>query len=215
MLRALSLSTAILLAGIRPQGYTAYAQQPEGFTVYDPSSLDVSLGSSCIEALSAIINCVPWVQTFTQLSYRGSLELELTDALCSTDCGSSLKTWFDSVATQCAGQTLNGAIPTKFGGFMWAGYNETCIRDPRPPKPYCNGMLNVIEYRSLYADFLSLQTSLTNSPMFLISSLCLAQSSATLATSAVLPRCNLPDTLFTTNSIRSVWSTCMQRAVEK
>jgi len=44
----------------------------------------------------------------------------------------------ESVSTKCAGKTVNGAIPTKHGDYIWAGYNETCVRDPKT-KEYCNG----------------------------------------------------------------------------
>lgn len=75
-----------------------------------------------------------------QLGYRGPLELQLPDAICDADCGSSLKAWYDSVAISCARKTLDGFPPMLYGGYMWAGWNETCVRDPRPPKACCNGI---------------------------------------------------------------------------
>jgi hypothetical protein len=111
------------------------------FVIYDGSTFDDNLGSRCVEALATSIDCDPYVQTFSEPRYHGELDLKQTDSICSSICGSSLKTWFDTVDTQCAGKTVYGAIPVKLGGYMWAGYNETCLRDPRPPRAYCNGTL--------------------------------------------------------------------------
>jgi hypothetical protein len=110
------------------------------FSVHDPSSLDSSVGKSCAEALLAPVNCAPIVQTFQQLSYRTSLDVALTDSICTASCAFSLKSWFDTVSTQCAGKAVGGGIPTRFGGYMWAGFNETCVKDSRPPHTYCNSM---------------------------------------------------------------------------
>lgn len=127
---------AISLITLYLGGHFAQAE----FAIYDGSTFDNSLGASCIEALATSIDCDPYVQTFSEPRYHGELDLELTDSICSAECGSSLKTWFDTVNTQCAGKTVYGAIPVKLGGYMWAGYNETCSREPRPPLAYCNGM---------------------------------------------------------------------------
>jgi hypothetical protein len=109
------------------------------FSIYDASTLlDNTLGEDCIAALTAEIDCTPYVQTFQQLSYRGDLDVDLTNAICTSDCLSSLKSWFDTVSTKCVGKSVSGGIPTRYGGYMYQGYNETCIKDPRPPRAYCN-----------------------------------------------------------------------------
>ncbi|CAD6446758.1 423af4fe-a76d-438d-bdb4-51553e1284f2 [Sclerotinia trifoliorum] len=111
------------------------------FAIYEPDWLDSTLGDACINALSANFNCVEYVQTFMQLRYRTSLEnVTLTDMICTSDCSASLKNWFDSVTANCAGKTLNDGNPTAFGGYMWAGFNETCVKDPRT-KQYCNDIM--------------------------------------------------------------------------
>jgi hypothetical protein len=94
------------------------------FTVYDSSALDASLGESCVEALAATIDCSPFVSTFQQLSYRTDLDVELTDSICTAVCQSSLQSWFNTVSVQCAGKTVSAGVPTRYGGYMWAGYNE-------------------------------------------------------------------------------------------
>jgi hypothetical protein len=113
------------------------------FSIYTTTQLDNSLGAGCTEALTATVDCVPFVKSFTQLSYRSDLDLDLTNSICTAGCTSSLKTWFDSVSASCAGKSIRGAIPTKIGGYMWAGWNETCVKDPKPPRQYCNGKLSI------------------------------------------------------------------------
>ncbi|KAF2731447.1 hypothetical protein EJ04DRAFT_579087 [Polyplosphaeria fusca] len=115
--------------------------RPHAFSIYNGTTLDVTLGDSCANALSVNIDCAGYVQTFMMLSYRGSLEnITLTNEICTSSCSSSLKSWFDAVSQKCVGKTLNDAIPTKFGGYMWAGFNETCVKDPKT-KQYCNDII--------------------------------------------------------------------------
>ncbi|KAH8706873.1 hypothetical protein GQ44DRAFT_753038 [Phaeosphaeriaceae sp. PMI808] len=129
------ISTAVVLIGFIPGTQLVNAE----FTIYDNSTLlDATLGDECRAALTASINCVPYVQTFQQLSYRGDLDVALTDSICTQDCLSSLKAWFDTVSAKCVGKSVSEGIPTRYGGYIWAGYNETCIKDPRPPRAYCN-----------------------------------------------------------------------------
>jgi len=132
MARILYLALGAILSGISPV---------EGaFTLYNSTFLDVTLGEGCISALSSSIECLDYVKLFTQPTYRGSLNNDtLTDLICATGCSASLKSWFDSVAVNCEGKLLNNALPTKFGGYIWAGFNETCLKDP-VTGDYCNGM---------------------------------------------------------------------------
>lgn len=104
------------------------------FSIYEPAYLDDELGDRCIEALTAQIDCSPFVEEFQRLSYRGDLDVELTDSICTADCSFSLKSWFDAVS---------GGIATRYGGYMWAGFNETCVKDPRPPHAYCNSKYRI------------------------------------------------------------------------
>ncbi|KAF2012850.1 carbohydrate-binding module family 50 protein [Aaosphaeria arxii CBS 175.79] len=113
-----------------------------GFTIYERNELDNALGETCISSLAANIDCIDYVRAFMQLKYHSSLEsVQLTDAVCTATCASSLKNYFDSVSGSCTGKSLSGAPPTKFGGYIWAGYNETCVRDPRT-KSYCNDIIS-------------------------------------------------------------------------
>lgn len=131
MARVSFLKSAALMAGL--------SLVKSEFTIHDPKSLDVSLKASCIEAISASIDCHDYVLNFMEPRYRTSIQDKtLTDSICTSDCSASLKGWFDSVTESCAGKTVRGAIPTKFGGYMWAGLNETCVRDLKTGD-YCNG----------------------------------------------------------------------------
>ncbi|KAF2820810.1 hypothetical protein CC86DRAFT_360066 [Ophiobolus disseminans] len=130
--------STVILVGLIQGSRLVNAQ----FTIYDSSTLiDDSLGEDCRAALTATFDCSPVVQTFQELSYRGDLDVALTDSICTQDCLSSLKSWFDSVAVKCAGKSVSEGVPTRYGGYMWAGYNETCVKDPRPPRAYCNNVI--------------------------------------------------------------------------
>jgi hypothetical protein len=130
-----SRSIVAILFGFFPESHFVNAQ----FTIFENSALiDDTLGEQCQAALTARIECTPYVQRFQQLAYRWDLDLELTDAICTQECLTSLKSWFDSVAVNCAGKSVSEGVPTRYGGYMWAGYNETCVKDPRPPRAYCN-----------------------------------------------------------------------------
>ena len=80
----LSLYTRRIVVGLAAWSHAVEAL--DGFSVYDSESLDASLGTKCAEALSARFDCLPYVRSFMQLSYRGPLELELTEAICGADC---------------------------------------------------------------------------------------------------------------------------------
>ena len=72
-------------------------------------------------------------------SYHGSLRnATLTDEVCTETCSASLRTWFDTVVDSCADEDFGDGVPQRFGGYIWAGWNETCIQDPKT-KEYCNG----------------------------------------------------------------------------
>lgn len=43
-----------------------------------------------------------------------------------------------AISSACADKTLHEATPMRIGGFMWEGWNETWVMDPKTKK-YCNG----------------------------------------------------------------------------
>lgn len=136
-------SLAVLFCLATALNSSSGVQAQNIFSVYNAADLDITLGTGCINALANNVACHPFVRTFVHLSYRSSLEnVSLTNEVCSSDCYSSLKSWFDSVTNNCAGKAVSGAVANRLGGYMWAGVNETCVKDPRT-KNYCNGEQNV------------------------------------------------------------------------
>ena len=76
-----------------------------------------------------------------ELAYRGSLRNgALTDDVCSGECLGSLAGWLNEVTARCRSKTVDGSVPHRLGGYPWAGFNETCVRDPRT-RQYCNGII--------------------------------------------------------------------------
>ncbi|KAL4962958.1 pectin lyase-like protein [Aspergillus stella-maris] len=112
-----------------------------GFTVFTPDGLPSSFSEECVNALSATIKCEETVFSFWEPSYHGSLgDIELTDAVCDSSCGDSLSTWFHNAQTYCSGYSLANYPAEMYGGNMWAGWNETCYRDPDTGF-YCNEVI--------------------------------------------------------------------------
>ncbi|KAH6957702.1 hypothetical protein BKA56DRAFT_562250 [Ilyonectria sp. MPI-CAGE-AT-0026] len=117
----------------------------DAFRIYEVADLDnYDVGDACVSALSADIACNPYIQSFMELSYRGSLEnVTLTDEICTATCSASLRKWFNGVSKDCAGKSFgsSNAVLTQYGGNIWAGWNETCIKDPKT-KRYCNDIID-------------------------------------------------------------------------
>ncbi|ETS75311.1 hypothetical protein PFICI_12255 [Pestalotiopsis fici W106-1] len=130
-----SVQAAALLLGVQ----AVFAQ--ESFILYNATKLDITLGTECVDALSAAISCNSYVRTFLQLGWRGSLgDVAFTDSVCSGACSASLKGWFGDVTNRCQGKQLDKSAPNRLGGYLWAGFNETCVKDPRT-KQYCNDII--------------------------------------------------------------------------
>jgi hypothetical protein len=120
---------------------TASERDFPGFTVYTADELPDSFSEDCVTALTAPIKCWDTVFSFHEPSYHGSLgDIEHTDAVCDSGCSESLATWFHNAQKYCAGYSLYDYPPEIYGGNMWAGWNETCYRDPASGS-YCNGKL--------------------------------------------------------------------------
>lgn len=135
-LSALNTSITLDASG---QAVSVNRQVLVGYQIYTQESLEgLDLPSSCKAALSGRIRCDEYTQSFQTLRYRGPLNTTLADAVCDVGCGLSLSNWFRSVTATCAGNKIDGAPATKVGGFIWAGYNETCLKD-QASKQYCNG----------------------------------------------------------------------------
>ncbi|KAL6229037.1 pectate lyase superfamily protein-domain-containing protein [Aspergillus navahoensis] len=115
-----------------------------GFSIYSTSRLEnLDLPPTCKTSLTERFKCDPYVSSMTRLGYHGSLENNtLTDSVCEASCSKSLQQWFNSVERNCAGHNMTlGAPPVIYGARMWAGYNETCLKDEDTGE-YCNAIID-------------------------------------------------------------------------
>ncbi|KAM6526030.1 hypothetical protein FSOLCH5_002161 [Fusarium solani] len=114
-----------------------------GFQVYTENSLrNVRVPDLCKKALSSNIFCNGYVESFQQPSYRGSIgNGTLAASICDEGCADSLATWFTSVETLCQGYNVSQQLPTTPGGRIWAGVNETCVKDSKTGD-YCNDVID-------------------------------------------------------------------------
>jgi hypothetical protein len=112
----------------------------KGFQVYDfRPPIRFELPESCRVALQQPIHCHSAVHSWGSPRYHKALaNRELTDYVCDSTCGRSLQDYYNSVHDACAGHELHGAIPTLRAGWLWAGFNETCLRS-EDGQDYCNG----------------------------------------------------------------------------
>ncbi|OBS26191.1 hypothetical protein FPOA_00132 [Fusarium poae] len=113
-----------------------------GFQVYQADDvLEFEVSSACQTALTRRVLCDSQVDEFAERRYRGALESRnRTDSVCDAGCGESLRSWYEAVVTACKGYTLDEAVPMLLGGNMWAGYNETCLKNDAGD--YCNDVIS-------------------------------------------------------------------------
>ncbi|KAG5654983.1 hypothetical protein KAF25_011014 [Fusarium avenaceum] len=113
-----------------------------GFLIHRPDDvIEFGIPESCQTALTQRVLCDWDVSDFTQPKYRESLESKSkTDLICDTGYRESLRSWFNTVELACRGYTLGGAVPMLWAGYMWAGYNETCLKDSSGK--YCNDVIS-------------------------------------------------------------------------
>lgn len=133
---------ASLLAWVRGPKTIIGRRNFPGYYVWDPvANADYLKGlpGACRASLTRLVKCDRYTEIFLQHSYRGPLHNKtLTDSVCDESCGHSLQNWFDGVATHCQGYNVSLSAPTKLGGQIWSGWNETCLTDPTTGE-YCNG----------------------------------------------------------------------------
>ena len=117
---------------------------PPGYVLYTEEQLaNTQVSNECKAQLLRSVKCDNYTLDFQQGSrYRGSLNEELSNSVCDPSCRASLERWFKGVEYTCASQLLDGAPATKMGGCIWAGWNETCLRDPQSNQ-LCNGELQL------------------------------------------------------------------------
>lgn len=133
--------TASILGWLQGANETVGTRLFPGFQLYTSDFISsLKLPKTCQTALTSTIYCNDMISSWTRPEYRGSLNnLTLTKSVCDPSCGASLATYFNTVSSTCAGYNITGAPPTMLGGYVWEGYNETCLRDNDLTKDFCNG----------------------------------------------------------------------------
>jgi hypothetical protein len=122
-----------LLAWVRGPKKIIGGREFRGFHVWDSvTDFDDLKGLSAAykTSLTQLAKCDPYAFMFLEEKYRGSLKNDtLTESVCDENCATSLESWFDNVGSTCAGYNVSGAATTKYGGRIWSGWNETCLKD--------------------------------------------------------------------------------------
>ena len=115
-----------------------------GYTLYTRDDLDsYSFSEQCKTALTATLACVDETMQWTSPAYHGSLDNATLQALvCDAGCGASLASWFHGVTASCADYTWSSGAPLPMaGGYVWYGYNESCLTETAS-KQYCNDVID-------------------------------------------------------------------------
>ncbi|EEU35716.1 uncharacterized protein NECHADRAFT_87984 [Fusarium vanettenii 77-13-4] len=96
------------------------------------------IDSSAIYVLGA--GLYSWFSDYDQKCVEEDNEA-LTESICGKSCGKSLADWFNGVEAWCQGYNISRQLPTTRGGRMWAGVNETCVKDSKTGE-YCNDIID-------------------------------------------------------------------------
>jgi hypothetical protein len=114
---------------------------PTSFQIYTADLLrELRLGDDCLSAATASIRCDDKLNAFrngeaTPYQYNTREK----DDICNFGCGVSLASWVNGVRRSCRRASLTSNYPiTLPGGYMWAGWNQTCLKD-RMTYKYCSG----------------------------------------------------------------------------
>ncbi|KAL2811038.1 pectate lyase superfamily protein-domain-containing protein [Aspergillus granulosus] len=115
-----------------------------GFHMYEESTDSHFLSeftSVCRTSMTQRIDCHDETYLLQGRSWKGGLGNDtLSDLVCSPGCEASIASWFNGVAGNCATEKERALIPTRLGGQLWAGWNETCLKDPDTDR-YCGDVI--------------------------------------------------------------------------
>ncbi|KAJ5189018.1 hypothetical protein N7491_005340 [Penicillium cf. griseofulvum] len=73
----------------------------------------------------------------------------LSDLVCDSSCGESIAAWFEGVERDCATLEERVFFPAQRGGQLWAGWNETCLRNEGTER-YCGDVID--EFTTSFID---------------------------------------------------------------
>lgn len=132
---------ASILAWVRDPDEVIGSYPFAGFQIHSAKNLD-GMTDTCKRALTQKIMCAPILKKFQEPGVGIFIKNStVADQFCDPVCAASLKSWFDNVSSNCADQTLGASDPTRFGGYMYANYNLTCMQDPSTGE-YCMPFVN-------------------------------------------------------------------------
>ncbi|TGO46551.1 hypothetical protein BCON_0318g00010 [Botryotinia convoluta] len=135
-------TVASLLAWLEGADQTIGIRNFTGFQLYKEDFVStLELPNTCVTAFTASIHCNNLLATYTTPQWAGFLENDtLTHSVCDPGCGSSLAFYFKTISSSCAGYNITGAPLAMLGGFVWQGYNETCLKDLASGR-YCDDLI--------------------------------------------------------------------------
>ncbi|KAI9043568.1 putative 1,3-beta glucanase [Aspergillus affinis] len=114
----------------------------DGFPLYGfkwDEYLLSSVSTACVTAMTRLVDCHEQTYMLIDLRWRAGLQNDaLSDLVCVKTCGKSIQAWFEAVSLDCADYKEENVLLTKPGGILWAGWNETCLKDPDTGQ-YCGG----------------------------------------------------------------------------
>jgi hypothetical protein len=133
-----------ILAWIR-EGTIGSSKFP-GFLLHYPEELaNLDLTPTCKTALSQRILCTNDLIEFqTPMVGKKYDVVTLYELACDEECGESLRRWYEDVSANCGDQRIGRAVPTLWGGYIWAGYNLTCLIDPET-EAHCPSLMATFE----------------------------------------------------------------------
>ncbi|KAF9893487.1 hypothetical protein FE257_010799 [Aspergillus nanangensis] len=152
---------ASILAWVREQDEVIGQELFPGFQIYALENLNkvAELSATCKTALSQTIHCAPYLETRQSPSVGQYFENSTdADIICAPSCGESLKSWFDNVSSGCMNQTLGNSHPTLLGGYIYAAYNQTCLKDTKTGNysqicSYCHMQKYIMRQASAYTAY--------------------------------------------------------------
>lgn len=111
---------------------------------FDAKTL-AKLSPACRTSMTQRIHCHKKTRSLGQRYARerwglGLRNDTLSDLVCHSGCGESIATYFEGVERDCTALVERILIPAKRGGQLWAGWNETCLRDEKTER-YCGGRI--------------------------------------------------------------------------
>ncbi|KAM0552386.1 hypothetical protein ACHAPJ_007946 [Fusarium lateritium] len=113
------------------------------FKIYDAEDFeDKKIEKNCAKALTANIDCNNYIRDFKEPAYQGWIgDVKLADSVCTETCSESLRSWYDTATKECGEKASGRDSPARYGGYIWQGWNETCVKDTKTDQ-YCQEIID-------------------------------------------------------------------------